>query len=369
MAQGKRLLPMKEACQYLGVSRMTLIEAEERGLIAPERTMGGHRRYSLEGLRAFLQQTQSRYEERPPPAQPQGRFQLAQFIADLQGRAHTPDGTLKEALRNLVLLLQLDMGALYLRDEAGVLRLQAVFGIPHWFLAAMATVAADGLSGEVSRGRQPRVYDGHARHDLPPQLEFGQGLCAPLIYQGEALGCVHVIARQQRQFFPGEIDIVATIAVYLASLVVNTQPIERVRAHLRELGLLSQTVQHPTQHDQPANGEEVLLDELATSVAVVSEAGVVTTWNQAIARLSGVPRERALGAAPNTAAPGLASVWAALARTLADGEPRSVYARLPGGATARFGLRRCPAQGDAARVIVEALEVAGDSAHSDALPP
>lgn len=243
MVQDKRLLSVKEACKYLGVSRMTLLEAEERGLIAPERTVGGHRRYTVEALRELLKLTRSRHEQRVPMVEAEGTFQLSQFIADLHNRARTPENVLKESLRNLVLLLHVEMGAVYLHDATGNLRLQAAFGIPHWFLAAMAEVRHDSVSGEVLRRRRFQVYDRRSCTDLPAQLEIGQGLCAPLIYQNEVLGCVHIITRQQHQFFPAEITTVTTIAVYLASLVVNTQLLEQVQTRLRELALLSQLSQ------------------------------------------------------------------------------------------------------------------------------
>lgn len=40
----------KHAATYLGVSRSTLLRLEQRGLIEPSRTPGGHRRYTVEAL-------------------------------------------------------------------------------------------------------------------------------------------------------------------------------------------------------------------------------------------------------------------------------------------------------------------------------
>ena len=44
-----------EAAEYLGVSLMTLAKMEKRGELVPFRTPGGHRRYSLELLEAYVQ--------------------------------------------------------------------------------------------------------------------------------------------------------------------------------------------------------------------------------------------------------------------------------------------------------------------------
>ena len=54
-----RLLTAREAAVYLRVSLNTLGRMEQRHLIVPYRTPGGHRRYSLEMLRAYLESTRN----------------------------------------------------------------------------------------------------------------------------------------------------------------------------------------------------------------------------------------------------------------------------------------------------------------------
>jgi excisionase family DNA binding protein len=51
------LLTAKEAAAYLRVSLNTLWRMERRQLIVPYRTPGGHRRYSVDMLRAYLERT------------------------------------------------------------------------------------------------------------------------------------------------------------------------------------------------------------------------------------------------------------------------------------------------------------------------
>ncbi len=51
------LLTAKEAAAYLRVSVNTLGRMEQRGLIVPYRTPGGHRRYTLAMLRSYLEGT------------------------------------------------------------------------------------------------------------------------------------------------------------------------------------------------------------------------------------------------------------------------------------------------------------------------
>lgn len=236
---GKRLLSMREACRYLGMSRMTLIDAEERGLIKPERTAGGHRRYTVAALRELLETTRAQHEAHQFAAPSHDSFQLAQCITRLRDRSLTPEHTLKEALRNLVLLLHIEIGAVFLLDETQRLSLRASYGVPHGMLTDIAYLDSCDVSAQVLRVGRPIVYDQSAQRNLPARLEIGQGLCVPLVYQDETLGVLHVISSHRYQFFPSEINIVSTIAVYLASLVVNAQLLAQVQTRLRELALLN----------------------------------------------------------------------------------------------------------------------------------
>lgn len=60
----RTLLTAKEAAQYLRVSLLTLSKIEKQGGIVPFRTPGGHRRYSLDMLRDYLEHSrQSRYQK------------------------------------------------------------------------------------------------------------------------------------------------------------------------------------------------------------------------------------------------------------------------------------------------------------------
>lgn len=237
MAQ-KRLITMKEACDYLGVSRMTLLKAEEEGLVRPETTPGGHRRYTIESLEMYLRSARTAHEERQFVAPTHSGFLLPQFISRLSAQPVAPDELLNEALRNLVLLLQADVGAVFVVDEGGQLRLYASFGIPHWVLKDSVVLGKHGLSAEALRRQQPLAY-AVAESEIPLHFEVGQGICAPLLYRNEALGVVQVISSNRHQFFPSEINILATIAVYLASLIVNSQMLAQQQAYLKELSLLN----------------------------------------------------------------------------------------------------------------------------------
>lgn len=51
----RSLLTAKEAAQYLRVSLLTLSKIEKEGDLVPFRTPGGHRRYSIEMLNTYLE--------------------------------------------------------------------------------------------------------------------------------------------------------------------------------------------------------------------------------------------------------------------------------------------------------------------------
>ncbi len=53
----KRLMTAKEAASYLRISLFTLRKIEQQALIVPYRTPGGHRRYSLDMLNEYLEQS------------------------------------------------------------------------------------------------------------------------------------------------------------------------------------------------------------------------------------------------------------------------------------------------------------------------
>jgi excisionase family DNA binding protein len=58
--QRKHLLTAREAADYLRVSLATLNRMDKEGELAPFRTPGGHRRYSLEMLNGYLERSRQR---------------------------------------------------------------------------------------------------------------------------------------------------------------------------------------------------------------------------------------------------------------------------------------------------------------------
>ena len=67
--QRHTLLTAREAAEYLRVSLLTLSKIEKQGDIVPFRTPGGHRRYSIEMLNEYLENSR----QYPPGASPSGK--------------------------------------------------------------------------------------------------------------------------------------------------------------------------------------------------------------------------------------------------------------------------------------------------------
>jgi excisionase family DNA binding protein len=233
----KRMFSVKQACNYLGLSRMTLLDAEERGLLIAERTQGGHRRYTKEMLESYLQRTRIEWEERKFIPERQRGFQLTEFVRNTKNPLTSIDEQQKDALRNLIQLLDVEAGAIYLFNSGRQLYLHNSVGIPHWIVAEATILGDTGISAEVIRRRQPYVYC-REECEIPFHLEVGQGICTPLIYLDDVLGVVHVISSHRCQFFPSEINIVDTIAVYLASLIFSAKLLAQQQNMQERLNLL-----------------------------------------------------------------------------------------------------------------------------------
>ncbi len=56
-----KLLSVKECKEIYGLSRITLINYEKKGLIKPVRTPGGVRRYRVEDIERLLGMLENRY--------------------------------------------------------------------------------------------------------------------------------------------------------------------------------------------------------------------------------------------------------------------------------------------------------------------
>jgi excisionase family DNA binding protein len=103
--QATRWLPLREACRLLGVNESTLRRWADAGYVRCFRTLGGHRRFAEEDLRALIE---GRVSQGETPAQELGQLALSRIRRRLQrGKARTAEwylqlpGEAREALKPL----------------------------------------------------------------------------------------------------------------------------------------------------------------------------------------------------------------------------------------------------------------------------
>jgi len=88
-ARPTRWLPLREACRLLGVNESTLRRWADAGYVRSFRTLGGHRRFAEDDLRALIE---GRIGERRPPAQELGQLALTRIRRRLhRGRAQSSE--------------------------------------------------------------------------------------------------------------------------------------------------------------------------------------------------------------------------------------------------------------------------------------
>ncbi len=227
-------LSIGDACRYLGVSRMTLLSAEETGLLAPARTPGGHRRYRREELDRFLSQHGVQHldvEETPEPRDA------------APARVGPQSPLVSDVIRQVVLLLQVEAGGVYLLDEARQLRFAASFGLPHWLTAQLSTKPAPAVLLRSLRLHRHEVFD-IAQEHFPQVVGKGQGVAAPLRNGAEIIGVLFAVDGRDRPFFASEVQIVETAALLLGVLITQQQEIELLECQLRHVHQLS-VLGHP----------------------------------------------------------------------------------------------------------------------------
>ena len=264
----KRLLPIGEACLYLGVSRATLLKAEEQGLIRPVRTPGGHRRYGKEDLDRLLQHSVAVFEQghdyrsRPKTTLPVFINQMASNLSPLEEVAY-------EAIRLLGDSFQADIGAIFALDNHEQLCLLAAYGVPD---EAASTWVSNAITTRVMRDGLPLGYE-HVNVDLAGIRGSFQAVCVPLIYRGVTLGVFHLISTHRYQFYPSEVSILKMVAVYLASLIVDNDRLRQHQRHIKELTFIER-ISHDMQVETDLGR---LLDRFLAGTIEVTEAdaGVV----------------------------------------------------------------------------------------------
>ena len=124
---GARRLTVGEASRALGMSRTTLLAAEEAGLLVPIRTPGGHRRYDPADLDRFL----GRARPAPAPA----------AVGPAPDAVHLVPAV-RAAVRPLARALDAESAGVYLAGDGAGLRFCAAAGVPRWLAERLADTPA-----------------------------------------------------------------------------------------------------------------------------------------------------------------------------------------------------------------------------------
>lgn len=221
-------LRISDACRVLGISRSTLLAAEEAGLITAGRTPGGHRRFAPEELERYLR------------AHGAGRM-----LDDTAERAVAHPGRerlaadVRTALRELVQLIDGACAGLYLLD-GDRLSYCSGFGIPRWQTDRLRSRPPPDPVLNALGASRPRMT---TAADLVSRPRGGQSVTLPLAQDDTVLGVLFVIGRVGRELLPGELRIVTAAQRMIALLIDRLQhleDLERRLSRVRDLAAVHQ---------------------------------------------------------------------------------------------------------------------------------
>ncbi|WP_345609938.1 GAF domain-containing protein [Pseudonocardia adelaidensis] len=217
---------MSEASRVLGLSRTTLLAAEEAGLLTALRTPGGHRRYDPAELRRYAERAGAApsWDDGAAPAPPQAPADAVPLAA-----------AARAALRPLAQALEADSAGLYLL-HAGEPRFTAAFGVPRWLAERLSAAPPPAPVAQALGTRRPCLFD-PAAAAFPEPRSTGQGVAAALHRDGGALGVLFVVSR--RDLLVPEVRVVEAFGDVVAMLVADERRIVELERRLEAIAALT----------------------------------------------------------------------------------------------------------------------------------
>jgi GAF domain len=211
----ERWLSVGEAGRALGLSRTSLLAAEEAGLLASVRTPGGHRRYRPAELRRYLRAAGAGPEATDPPATAGAALDPA------AGRSLALDlaTALRAAVRPVARALAAECAGVYLLQD-GALRFSAAFGVPRWLAERLASAAAPAALHRAGDAQRPQPFD-PAAAAFPEPRSTGQGIAAALRHGDRLVGVLFVVRGTEDPLSPGDLRAVDAFAELLAATVAD----------------------------------------------------------------------------------------------------------------------------------------------------
>ncbi|MGH3469453.1 MAG: MerR family DNA-binding transcriptional regulator [Thermocrispum sp.] len=227
---GEQWLSISEASRALGMSRTTLLGAEEAGLITPARTPGGHRRYHLTEVRRYLGRVGAGQPPEPAPTPPPTSGTCRVESAHLAA-------AVREAVRPLVQALGADNAGVYLvQDDA--LRFCAGFGIPRWLAERLSDAAPPPLVVRALETRRHRLFD-PAAVAFPEPRATGHGLAVALRRDDRALGVLFLVTPPSREPHLGEMRVIDAFRELMSIVVEGQRRIADLEHRLVQIAAIS----------------------------------------------------------------------------------------------------------------------------------
>jgi excisionase family DNA binding protein len=226
----ERWMTVGEAAHALGMSRTTLLAAEEAGLLAPMRTPGGHRRYSPAEVERYL----GRSGARPLAPEPAGP-------ADEQpDEPADPPGlvlAVRAAVRPVVQALDAESGGLYLVRD-GRARFAGAFGIPRWLGERLSADPPVEPIREAARAARTQLFDA-AGAGFPEPRSTGHVLAAPVACDDTSTGVLFLVRPAGREFLPAELRVVDAFGDLIGTVVADRLRIARLEQRLARIAALA----------------------------------------------------------------------------------------------------------------------------------
>lgn len=228
----ERWMTVSEAALALGMSRTTLLAAEEAGLLTPMRTPGGHRRYSPAEVDRYLARcggippTRTPGADRTPadpPARPVGPPDLAR--------------TVRAAVRPLVHAMAAESGGLYLLRD-GEPRFTASFGIPRWLAERLTADSPVAPIREAARSGRTQLFDA-AAVGFPEPRATGHGLAAAVRHADVVTGVLFLVRPGGHELLPAELRVVDAFRDLLGTLVDDQLRIAHLEERLSRIATLT----------------------------------------------------------------------------------------------------------------------------------
>jgi hypothetical protein len=223
----ERRLTVSEASRALGMSRTTLLAAEEAGLLAPLRTPGGHRRYDPAELRRYAGRAGAGPTGWADAAVPEPRRPDESGAADIAA-------AVRVAVRPLVQILDADTAGLYLLHD-GELRFTAGFGVPRWLAERLTSGPPPAPVVQAFQTRRPCLFDPAAIR-FPEPRAVGQGLAVALQGEASPVGALFVVTR--RDLLRGDLRVVDAFRDVLAMLVEGQRRIVDLEHRLARIAAI-----------------------------------------------------------------------------------------------------------------------------------